>query len=264
MKDIEKISIENSALVVGAGTSKIWQSIAGLLMSTFDVIKTSKDSLDATRLNILDVKSIKNFISNYLEKYWDKLLNVVFLNSGFLNTGDTMNRFNFYRRANEGDPSINTHLNNVLLLERLTMAKIINPDTKVIYNASVQVLQPKTWYEDYAFIKKLVSNLILNDERRNPTILCVSLVEWTSMEQTFKENMNEDNFQKYVEKNMPYWQPTLDDVNKVVDQILSQKEETRWKLVLLDWWIVEKNNPDLLTDDVLLYDKESWKLMGYK
>jgi hypothetical protein len=60
-----------------------------------------------------------------------------------MNIGDSLKRGNFFSRANDGDPEINAHLNNVVLLESLSRAGIVTPETKVIYNASVQVFDGK-------------------------------------------------------------------------------------------------------------------------
>lgn len=265
-KIIENIQ-KDPVLVVWTWTSKIWQSVANLLIDNFDVIKTSKDAADFTKLDILNIQSIEDFIKHYLEIYGTKPLKAIFLNSWVMNAGDTINRFNFYRRSNNWDSDINTHLYNVVLLERLQMVWIVKTETKVIYNSSVQIVDGKPWFEDYAHMKSLVSNLLLNDDRWNTTVLCASLVEWTTMVEKFKNKLNQnwaDWFQNFVKKNMPYWQPSLADIDNVVEQILLHKEETKWKFVFVDGWSVKNNKPESIDEDFLFYDKKANCLVPYK
>ena len=265
MKEIIKNIEKNKALVVGTWKSKIWQSVANLLTENFDVIKTSKSSLGIEMLDILDVQSIKKFIRNYREKYGKETLKTVFLNSGIMNSWDTINRSNFFLRANNWDPTINTHLNNIMLVERLQMAWIIDTDTKVIYNASVQIVDKKKGYEDYAYMKRLVSSLLLNDDRWNPTILCASLVKWTAMENNFKKKMNKNWnnwFGKFIEENMPHGQPSLADIDNAVEQILIHKEETRGKLVFVDWWSINNNKDKSMLNNDFFYDKKKNSLLS--
>lgn len=265
-KIIENIQ-KDPVLVLWTWTSKIWQSVANLLIDNFDVIKTSKDASDFTKLDILDIQSIKDFIKHYLEIYGTKPLKAIFLNSWVMNIWDTINRFNFYRRSNNWDSDINTHLYNVVLLERLQMAWIVNTETKVIYNSSVQIVDGKPWFEDYAHMKSLVSSLLLNDDRWNTTVLCASLVEWTTMAEKFKNKLNQnwaDWFQNFVKKNMPYWQPSLADIDNAVEQILLHKEETKWKFVFVDGWSVKNNKPESIDEDFLFYDKKANCLVPYK
>ncbi|MCX6822951.1 MAG: hypothetical protein NTX91_03045 [candidate division SR1 bacterium] len=262
----EEVLEKDYALVVGTGTSKIGQSIANSLADTFEVIKTSKDSLDMTKLNILDVQSIQDFVQNYVERYGKNPLKVVFLNSGMMNVGSTITRSNFYRRSNNGDPEINIHLYNIVLLERLQMAGIINEETKVIYNATIQIIDEKKGYEDYAYMKRLVSNLLINDDRWDATVLCSSLVEGTTMETIFKNKLNKgskNGFEKFIKKNMPYGQPSLVDVDNAVEQILLHKEETKGKLVFLDGGAIQKNKKESITDDFLFYDNKINSLISY-
>ncbi len=125
---------------MGTGSSAIGKTIAEVLSEDFSVIKTSKNDGDTEKLDITSVDSIKSFVSKCLKEN-KKPLETIFLNSGVMNRGNTINRSNFYRRSNNGDPSINTHLYNVVLLERLQQAGLITPETKVIYNASVQIFE---------------------------------------------------------------------------------------------------------------------------
>ena len=255
------------ALIVWTGSSKIWKSIASSLINNFDLITTSRYSNDLSQLNILDLNSINNFIKSYLDKFWKKPINTIFLNSWFMNIGDTIDCFNFYKRSNNWDSEINIHLNNVVLLERLHKAWIISSKTKVIYNASVQIIDGKKGYEDYAFMKKLVSSLILNDDRWDATILCASLIKWTAMSKSFKEQLDSKSkewFKTFLNKNMPYGQPSLMDINHAVKQILLHKNDTRWKLVFVDWWSIINNKPDSIDDNFLFYNRKEDKLIPYK
>ena len=265
MKEIIKKIEKNKALVVGTWTSKIWQSVADLLADNFDVIKTSKGALGIENLDILDVQSIEIFIRNYKEKYGKETLKAVFLNSGIMSAWDTINRSNFFRRANNWDPTINAHLNNIMLVERLQMAWIIDTDTKVIYNASVQIVDEKKWYEDYAYMKRLVSSLLLNDDRWNTTILCASLIKWTTMENNFKKEMNKNWstwFEKFIKENMQHGQPSLADIENAVEQILIHKEETKGKMIFVDWWSINNNKNKSMFDNIFFYDKETNTLIS--
>lgn len=260
--------IKDTALVVWTGTSIIGQSIAHALWDIFDVIKTSKDSSESLQLDILSIPSIKLFIQQYKEKYGDKPIATLFLNSGVMNQGkDIYQSRDVIKKYNNGDKDIAIHLNNVVLLERLAMAWIITPATKVIYNASAQIVDPKSWYEDYAVLKKLVSNLILNDERWNATILCPSLVQWTAMTAKFEQAcaiLWKSVFAKYIKQNMPWGQPTLQDIDAAVQQIVQHPEETKQKFVFVDGGSVYKNKRNMLDNDCLVYDKNVQKLVKYK
>lgn len=57
--------------------------------------------------------------------------------------GDSIHRGNFFRRSNAGDKDINTHIYNLVLVESLERADIIDKDTKVIYNASTQIFEAR-------------------------------------------------------------------------------------------------------------------------
>ncbi len=266
-----KTSVQNrpreSALVVWTWRSKIGQSVANLLKENFDVIHTSKDTDDFSQLDIVNIESIDKFIDRYIDTYGRKPLNTVFLNSWYMNIGDSLKRGNFFGRANDWDPEINAHLNNIVLLESLSRAGIVTPETKVIYNASVQVFDGKEWYEDYAMMKKIVTTLVLEYQRWDATVLCLSLVEGTGMAETFKEKLNangNDWFKKFVEKNMPYGQPTLSDIDHAVELILSHKEETKCKIIFIDGWSLGRNKPEVIKNDFLFYDRTTNSLVSYK
>ncbi|PID34708.1 MAG: hypothetical protein CR971_01870 [candidate division SR1 bacterium] len=253
--------IDRNDLVVGVGNSKIAQSIASVLAEQDKLhgklITTShQKSHEFMNLDILNIDSIKKFIDNYLEKYGKQKLNSVFLNSGFMNKGKSLGRHNVIKKINDKDYQVNLHFNNIILLERLSMAGIIDNNTKVIYNASIQIFDSKEGYEDYAYMKKLVSELIINDDHRNPTILCLSLVKGTTMESLFKEEKGEDSFNEFISKNMEDGQPSLGNINNVVTKILEDPQGTKGKFVLLDGGILMKNNPEIINDDFLFYDKE--------
>jgi hypothetical protein len=91
--------------------------------------------------------------------------------------GDTIHRGNFFRRSNEGDKDINTHMYNLVLVESLERAGIIDKTTKIIYNASTQIFGAREGLEDYAKLKSMVANILLSDETLDITILALSLVQ---------------------------------------------------------------------------------------
>ncbi|MEI7477285.1 MAG: hypothetical protein WCJ81_01825 [bacterium] len=127
----------------------------------FTTIVPSVANGNAWHLDILDIKSIHTFIKEYTKRYPNTPLDVLFLNSGIMNKGNTITRGNFFRRSNNGDKDINLHLHNVLLVEDLQRHGIITQKTKIIYNASIQIFAPKEGTEDYAFLKNMTATLLL-------------------------------------------------------------------------------------------------------
>ena len=63
---------------------------------------------------------------------------------------------------------------------------------------------------------------------------------------------------------MPWGQPTLQDIDAAVQQIVQHPEETKQKFVFVDGGSVYKNKRNMLDDDCLVYDKNVQKLVRYK
>lgn len=255
-------------LVVWSSSSEIWKSIFNSLTDTFDVIWTTREKIlncieekqtEKNHRMYLDISKSENvdqFIEDFLSQYWNKKIKTLFLNVWMTNAGDTIDRWNFFRRANNWDPTITTHINNLMLVESLQRKKLINENTKVIYNASIQVFLPKDGFNDYAFLKNMVSSLLLGDERLDCTILCCSLVKGTTGSDKFEKVLKEkgSSIENYVKNNMPNWQPSLEDVNIVTKLITSHKEQTKNKYVLIDGWAFKQNyanNPKVFDEDIL-------------
>lgn len=62
---------------------------------------------------------------------------------------------------------------------------------------------------------------------------------------------------------MPMGQPTLQDIDAAVQQIVQHPEETKQKFVFVDGGSVYKNKKDMLDDNCLVYDKTLQKLVPY-
>lgn len=246
-------------LVVGSETSTIGKAAEDALVKNFINIKTSKENKAGERiyLDICDTKSIKWFIQEFVKKYpWEKI-KVLFLNAGNMILGDTIHRGNFFRRSNEGDKDINTHIYNLVLVESLERAHIIDKETKVIYNASTQIFKARTWFEDYAKLKSMVTNILLSDENLDVTILSLSLVQWSHMANAFEEIMKKKwgNIDEYIKKNMPEWQPTTDQVSYITEKIIENKEATKGKIVCLDGWRIKSLGRDIPPECIYFDEK---------
>lgn len=230
-------------LIVWSETSIIGKAAESAIAKTFKTINTSKnaESQDRMYLDICNIPSIKWFVKEFSERYPGLTLKVLFLNSGNMMSGDTLDRGNMIRRINSWEKDLNTNIHNLMLVEHLQRAWIINQDTKIIYNASVQILVPKPGTEDYAKVKSMVANILLSDENLDVTVLALSLVEWSNMTDTFQKRLEKNwgNLQEYIAKNMPEWQPTLDQVSYITEKIIENREQTRGKIVCLDWWITK-------------------------
>ncbi len=258
--DIKTISQHKEIwLVVWSETSTIGKAAEHALLKNFNIIKTSKEKKEWERiyLDITDTKSITWFIQNFLQKYPWKKIQVLFLNAGNMILWDTLHRWNFFRRSNEGDKNINTHIYNLVLVESLERANIIDKDTKIIYNASTQIFEARAWFEDYAKLKSMVTNILLSDDMLDITILALSLVEWSHMAKEFEKIIKEkwEDIASYIKKNMPEWQPTNDQITYITEKIIENKEATKGKIVCLDWWRIKSLDIDIPEECIYFNEK---------
>jgi len=260
VRDITNTLQQEVWLIVWSETSTIGKAAESAIAKNFTTITTSKNSNSQDRmyLDITDVNSIKLFIKEFIQKYPGQKLKVLFLNSGNMMRWDTLHRGNIFRRVNEWDKDLNTNMHNILLVESLQREWIIDKDTKVIYNASVQILVPKPGTEDYAKVKSMIANILLSDENLDVTILALSLVKGSKMTETFQKRFEENGgkMEEYIIQNMPKWQPTLDDVSYITEKIIENKEVTRGKIVCVDWWIT-RNLSKEDKESCICFDRES-------
>jgi len=247
-------------LVVWSETSTIGKAAESALFKGFDIIQTSKDNQSGERiyLNISDIQSIKWFIKEFMIKYPEKKIKVLFLNAGKMIIWDTLHRGNFFVRANEWDQDINTHMHNIVLVEYLQTEWIIDKETKIIYNASTQIFAAREWFEDYARLKSIVSNMLLNNKALDITVLALSMVKWSYMTSELEKIMKEkwNDIDLYIKKNMPEWQPTLNKVTKITEKIIENKEITKGKIVVLDWWRIKTLGIEI-PSECIYFDEES-------
>ena len=247
-------------LVVWSETSTIGKAAENALLKNFSVIKTSKENKEGERiyLDICDTSSIKWFIQNFIKKYPWKKIKILFLNAGNMIIWDTIHRGNFFRRSNEGDKNINTHLYNLVLVESLERAWIIDSKTKIIYNASTQIFAAREWLEDYAKLKGMVANILLSDTNLDVSILSLSLVKWSHMTDEFEKLIKNKwwNIHEHIQKHMPEWQPTLDQVEYITEKILEHKEATKGKIICLDWWRI-KSLGIAIPPECIYFDKKA-------
>lgn len=247
-------------LIVWSETSTIGKAAESAIAKVFTTINTSKnsDSKDRMYLDITSVDSIKSFIKNYIQKYPGQKLKLLFLNSWNILRWDTLHRGNFFRRVNQWEKDLNTNIYNLVLVESLQREGIIDKNTKVIYNASIQILVPKPGTEDYAKVKSMITNILLSDENLDVTILALSLVKGSKMTDAFQKRFEENwgKMEDYIRQNMPDWQPTLDDISYITEKIIENKETTKGKIVCIDWGI----SKNLAKDDkksCIYFDKQS-------
>lgn len=256
------LSVNNNQelwLVVGSETSTIGQAAETALLKNFNVIKTSKnENGERVYLDICNLESIQWFIKNFIKKYPWKKIKVLFLNAGSMIAGDTISRWNFFKRVNDGEMNINTHVYNIVLVESLQREGIIDKNTKIIYNSSVQIFSPKEWFEDYAKLKNMVSTILLEDKDLDVSVLILSLVKWTHMTKEFEKNLRERdiNIDEYIKDTMPEWQPSLDQVEYITEKIIEHKQETKGKFICLDWGITRNLSKDI-SKDCIYFDKKS-------
>ncbi len=259
---MQGLSINNNQkiwLVVGSETSTIGQAAETALLKNFNVIKTSKnENGERVYLDICKPESIQWFIRDFIKKYPGKKIKVLFLNAGNMIAGDTLSRSDFLKKVNEWEKSINTHVNNIVLVDSLQREWLIDKQTKIIYNSSVQMFSPKKGFEDYAKLKSIVANLLLMDKDLDVTILALSLVKWSRMTNEVEMAMKKrgEDVQEYIKKNMPEWQPSLDEVQFITEEIIRHRQKTRWKIVCLDWGII-KNLSKETSKDCIYFDKKS-------
>ena len=257
----EKIKTDKEIwLVVWSETSTIGKAAEKALLKNFNVIKTSKENKEGERiyLDISDVGSIKWFIENFVIKYPWRKIKVLFLNAGNMVKWDTIHRWNFFERSNAWDKDINTNVYNLLLVESLERAWIIDKDTKIIYNASTQIFKAREWLEDYAKLKSMVSNILLSDSNLDVTVLALSLVQWSHMTEEFEKMIEKKWLQMndYIKENMPEWQPTLDQVTYITEKIIENREATKGKVICLDWWRIKLLGIPI-PEECIYFDTES-------
>lgn len=256
----KKVSPQELWLVIGSETSTIGQAAERALLKNFSIIKTSKNKEgERVYLDIANIDSIETFVKNFLTKYPWKKVKVLFLNAGNMVVGDSLDDWEFikfflkeyfflFMGANlelkstnkEERKNINSHIYNLVLIECLKKEGVINEDTKIIYNSSVQMMVPKKWFEDYAKLKKVVANFLLMNKDLDVTVLALSLVKWSHMADEAQKFMEERwvNMKAYIEENMPEGQPSLEEVEELTEKILEHKQETKGKIVCLDGGII--------------------------
>ena len=122
------------------------------------------------------------------------------------------------------------------MVEQWERAGIIDENTKIIYNASTQIFGTRKGFEDYAKLKDMVANILLQDEKLDVTILALSLVKWSHMADEFERIAQKkwEDIDEYIKKNMPKWQPTLDQVAHITEKIIEHKNETKGKIICID------------------------------
>lgn len=231
-----KSAPENIALCVWSQTSKLGISAAHQLSKLFSVVSTTKVADTNTShtlfLDIANTKDVLRFVSAFKEKHPNTVLSALFLNAGVMNRGKHINRFTLTRRQNAGDPEVTTHINNLVLVEQLKFAWLISEKTKIIYNASVQIFDPKEWFEDYATLKRIMTSCLLGYRSLDVTILCLALVKWTKMADEYLAHIsNPDDF---IAQYMPEGQPTLAWFSHLIEKIIAEKEYTRDKFIIYD------------------------------
>jgi hypothetical protein len=111
-------------LIVWSETSIIGKAAESAIAKTFKTINTSKnaESQDRMYLDICNIPSIKWFVKEFSERYPGLTLKVLFLNSGNMMSGDTLDRGNMIRRINSWEKDLNTNIHNLMLVEHLQRA----------------------------------------------------------------------------------------------------------------------------------------------
>ena len=61
---------------------------------------------------------------------------------------------------------------------------------------------------------------------------------------------------------MQHGQPSLADIDNAVEQILIHKEETKGKMIFVDWWSINNNKNKSMFDNIFFYDKETNTLIS--
>jgi len=225
------------ALLIWSQSSNIWLSVKRVLSNTYSIIETSKDYSLEVVLDFYNKRSLEESIIKLKEILNGKKLEVVFINSGVLIAWNSLSDASFFEQEEQWNKAIRFHLHIVEFVKNLIDSNVIDGKTKIIYNASIQVFSPKKWYEDYAVLKKTTSELLMWIKGLNITILCASLIKSTKMTDYFLKELSDQWFdiEEYIQQQFPKGQPTLDDLNNVVMNIIANSEATRKKYVILDW-----------------------------